>query len=156
MNQQNGPLPVGSWARKSIASASQRSWVQLPYRPEFFQYLLSLLLIISSVHYFEVHSRIHFPHCFLKVPKGADKDNLLNNRDLFYFVIISFILTTLMCDSGAILLGEIRNSSPFGLKGLTCQHYELVDGWHLQKLNFGFSKWCQEGFILKQRSTFFP
>ena len=69
---------------------------------------------------------------------------------------ISFILTTLMCDSGAILLGEIRNSSPFGLKGLTCQHYELVDGWHLQKLNVGFSKWCQEGFILKQKFTFFP
>ena len=75
----------------------------------FYQYLLSLLLIISSVHYFEVHSRIHFPHCFLNVPKGADKDNLLNNRDFLYVVIISFILTTLMCDSGAILLGEIRN-----------------------------------------------
>ena len=52
------------------------------YRPEFFQYLLSLLLIISSVHYFEVHSRIHFPHCFLNIPKGADKDNLLNNQDV--------------------------------------------------------------------------
>ena len=33
-------------------------------------------------------------------------------------MIIFFILTTLMCDSGVILKGEIRCSSLFGLKGL--------------------------------------
>ena len=34
-------------------------------------------------------------------------------------VIISFILMTLMFDSGVILKGEIRCSSPSGIKGLS-------------------------------------
>ena len=35
-----------------FTSVSQRLWVQIPYRPEFFSALFSLLLI-SSVHYCE-------------------------------------------------------------------------------------------------------
>ena len=34
-------------------------------------------------------------------------------------IIISFILMTLMFDSGVILKGEIRCSSPSGIKGLS-------------------------------------
>ena len=34
---------------------------------------------------------------------GADMKNLFNNQELLYFVIISYILMTLMCDSGVIL-----------------------------------------------------
>ena len=34
---------------------------------------------------------------------GADKENLFNNQELPYMVIISFILMTLMCDSVMIL-----------------------------------------------------
>ena len=37
------------------------------------------------------------------------KENLCsNNQELLEFEIVSFILMTLMCDSGVILLGEIR------------------------------------------------
>ena len=36
------------------------------------------------------------------------KENLLNNQELLQLVIISHILMTSMCDSGVILLGEIR------------------------------------------------
>ena len=32
---------------------------------------------------------------------------MVNNQELLQLVIISFILMTLMCDSGVILLGEI-------------------------------------------------
>ena len=39
---------------------------------------------------------------------GADMENLFNNQELLYFVIISYILLTLMFDSGVILWGEIR------------------------------------------------
>ena len=39
---------------------------------------------------------------------GADKEDLSNNQKLLAFVIISFILMTLMCTSGVILLGERR------------------------------------------------
>ena len=34
---------------------------------------------------------------------GADMENLFNNQELLYFVIISYILLTLMFDSGVIL-----------------------------------------------------
>ena len=39
---------------------------------------------------------------------GADMENLFNNQELLYFVIISYILLTLIFDSGVILWGEIR------------------------------------------------
>ena len=49
---------------------------------------------------------------------GADKENLFINQENFKLVIISFILMTLLCDTGIILLGEIRCWSPSGVKGL--------------------------------------
>ena len=39
---------------------------------------------------------------------GADKENLLNNQEIFLLVTIFFIFVTLMCDSGELLQGEIR------------------------------------------------
>ena len=35
-------------------------------------------------------------------------ENLINNQKLLKLVIITFILVTLMCELGVILLGEIR------------------------------------------------
>ena len=37
---------------------------------------------------------------FLYVSFGTDKENVLNNQELHWLVIISFILLALMCDSG--------------------------------------------------------
>ena len=44
-------------------------------------------------------------------------ENLSNNQELLKLVIRSFILLTLMFDSGVIWLGEIRYQSPLGVKG---------------------------------------
>ena len=38
----------------------------------------------------------------------SNKENLFSNQVLLYFVIISFIVMTLMYDSEMMLLGEIR------------------------------------------------
>ena len=46
---------------------------------------------------------------------GADSENLFNNQELLSLVIISFILVTFRFDSGLILLGEIKCSSPPGV-----------------------------------------
>ena len=48
------------------------------------------------------------PYCSLYIFNGADKEDLSKNQKLLAFVIISFILMTLMCNSGVILLGERR------------------------------------------------
>ena len=75
---------------------------------------------------------MHIPHTVLYTfPYSADKENLFVNQKVSSLVIISFILTTLMCDSGVILLGEIRCWSLSGFKGLT-------------------SAW---GFVVKMRET---
>ena len=39
---------------------------------------------------------------------GAYKENLFINQENIELVIISFILMTLLCDTGVILFGEIR------------------------------------------------
>ena len=44
-------------------------------------------------------------------PLGADKENLFDDQEPLKLEIISFILMTLMCDSGMMLLGEIRCQS---------------------------------------------
>ena len=55
------------------------------------------------------------------IPKVlADKENLFNNQEFLLLVIISFILMILKCESGVILLGEIRCWSLSGVKGLRC------------------------------------
>ena len=41
--------------------------------------------------------------CSLYISWNADKENLFNNQELYKLVIISFILMTLMFDSGVIL-----------------------------------------------------
>ena len=59
-NQHNDQLPVGLLAHLvEHCMVSQRSWVQIPYRPEFFLDLVHYCL--SSVHYCEVT----FIHVFI-------------------------------------------------------------------------------------------
>ena len=41
--------------------------------------------------------------CSLYISKGTDEENLFNSEELLLFMIISFILMTVMCDSGLIL-----------------------------------------------------
>ena len=43
------------------------------------------------------------PYCSLHISKGANKEKLFSNQELLQLVIISFLLMTLMCDSGMIL-----------------------------------------------------
>ena len=43
---------------------------------------------------------------------------MFTDQKLLLLVIISFILLTVMCDSGVILSGEIRYQSLLGFKGL--------------------------------------
>ena len=56
-------------------------------------------------------------------------ENLFNNHELLEFVIISFLLVTLMFDSGVILVGEIKYWSLLGVKGLNVmveQHINVL------------------------------
>ena len=47
---------------------------------------------------------MHNLHTFLHTfPKKADKENLFNNQELLWLVIISSVLMTFMFDSGVIL-----------------------------------------------------
>ena len=46
------------------------------------------------------------------------KDSLSNNKKFVEFVIISFILTTVIIDPRVVMKGEIRCSSLSGVKGL--------------------------------------
>ena len=48
------------------------------------------------------HQYAYSPYCSLYISQGADKENLFNNQELLLLEIISFILITLMCDSGVI------------------------------------------------------
>ena len=47
-------------------------------------------------------------HILHTVLSCADRENLFNNQEVLQFIIIAFILITLMFDSGVILKGEIR------------------------------------------------
>ena len=47
-------------------------------------------------------------HAFL-INEKAEKENLFNNQELLYLVIIFFILVFLMCDSRMKLWGEITS-----------------------------------------------
>ena len=64
---------------------------------------------------------------FIHFPKVTDKENSFTDQKLLWLVIISFILMTLMCDSGGILLGEIRCHSLSGYKGLSKTWDSLVN-----------------------------
>ena len=41
--------------------------------------------------------------CSPHISQDAEKENLFNNQEILWLVIIPFILITLMCDSGVIL-----------------------------------------------------
>ena len=45
-----------------------------------------------------LHQYAYSPYCSLYISLGANKENLSNNQELLYLVIISFILMTLMFD----------------------------------------------------------
>ena len=63
-----------------------------------FVYLTVALWPSSSQHQYA-----YSPYCSVSISWGADKKNLFNNQVLFKLVIISFILMTLMFESGVIL-----------------------------------------------------
>ena len=58
------------------------------------------LYTLTSVCIFSILSSMHF--------LCAGKENLFNNQGVLQLIIISFILMTLMFDSGMILKREIR------------------------------------------------
>ena len=62
---------------------------------------------------------MHILHTILYISKGADEENLFNNQEFHELVIISFILMTLMFESGVILY-EIRCLSLVGVRGSKC------------------------------------
>ena len=55
---------------------------------------------LTSVFIFPVQFSVHLLICW--------QGSLFNNHEVLQFIIISFILMTLMFDSGVILKGEIR------------------------------------------------
>ena len=57
------------------------------------------------------------PYSSLYFSFGIGKENLFNNQELLWLVIISPILMPLLFDCGMILWGEIRCSSLLGVKG---------------------------------------
>ena len=43
---------------------------------------------------------MYFPYCSLYISYDTNKENLFNNQELLWLVIVSFIFVTLMCESG--------------------------------------------------------
>ena len=74
-------------------------------------YIQAVLYIYNWLHdvFNPLHSniRIHMLQTVLYISLCAGKENLFNNQEVVQFIIISFILLTLMCDS-RVLNGEIR------------------------------------------------
>ena len=76
----------------------------------------------NTIYYFwstinPLHPNISM-HILHTVLSCADRENLFNNQEVLQFIIIAFILITLMFDLGVILKGEIIDSSHYqGLKG---------------------------------------
>ena len=74
-------------------------------------YSSSTLHIYNWLHdvFNPLHSniRMHILQTVLYISLCAGKENLFNNQEVLQFIIISFILLTLMCDS-RVLNGEIR------------------------------------------------
>ena len=54
------------------------------------------------------HQYEYSPYCSQQISSCAGRENLFNNQEALQFIIIAFILVTLMFDSGVILKGEIR------------------------------------------------
>ena len=81
-------------------------------------YLITWCLLPFSPLYQNAYS----PYCSLYISLCASKENLFNNQEVLQLIIISFILVTLMFDSGVILKGEIRCWSLSGIKVLLTVH----------------------------------
>ena len=69
------------------------------------------------------------PHSSLYFSFGIEKENLFNNQELLWLVIISPILMPLLFDCGMILWGEIRCSSLLGVRGFIVSCHSLVAVW---------------------------
>ena len=54
------------------------------------------------------HQYAYSLYCSQYTSLCAGRENLFNNQEVLQFIIIAFILITLMFDSGVILKGEIR------------------------------------------------
>ena len=66
---------------------------------------------------------MHILHTVLcTFPDVLAKENLFNNQEVLQLIIISFILMTLMFNSGVILKGEIRCWSLSEIKGLMTKY----------------------------------
>ena len=67
---------------------------------------------------------------------------MLNNQEILQLVIISFILMTLMFDSGVILKGEFRCWSLSGIKGLKKGFFNMitVNSWGYFKSEYSKQK----------------
>ena len=63
--------------------------------------------MMSLTLYTPIHNA-YSPNCSLYISLCGGKENLFNNQEVLQLNIISFILMTLLCDSGVILNGEIR------------------------------------------------
>ena len=78
-------------------------------------------------------------------------EDLFNIQEFLYLVIISYILMTLMCDSGVILYVEIRCWSLLGVKGLNC---DLLHPFFLQASQ-QLIKNCIRERIIRQGAFYF-
>ena len=78
--------------------------------PVFQSYIQAVLYLITWFlwSFTPQYQNTYSPYCSLYISLCASKENLFNNQEVLQLIIISFILMTLMCDSGVILNGEIR------------------------------------------------
>ena len=58
------------------------------------------LHVLNTLHHNFI---MYILFCSLYISKGTDEENFFNSEELLLFMIISFILMTVMCDSGLIL-----------------------------------------------------
>ena len=61
---------------------------------------LKVNIYVNTLHHNFI---MYILFCSLYISKGTDEENLFNSQELLLFVIISFILMTVMCDSGVML-----------------------------------------------------
>ena len=87
------------------------------------------LYTLTSVCIFSILFSIHFS-------EGTEKENLFKNQEPPLLVIISFVLMTLLYDSGMILLGEIRCWSLLGIKGLRLNDSQVPQGSDLSSKSY--------------------
>ena len=62
----------------------------------------------STINPLHPNISMHILHTVLYTSLCAGRENLFNNREVLQFIIIAFILITLMFNSGVILKGGIR------------------------------------------------